>query len=165
MATRKNKKGRKAPRISATGVAEGTIQFGSDKEKWVVKKTHAGIHRWVPFHSTSLFGYAPLTAKILSEHIQKPITVFERESKYTWPTKPSDFDIKYTFTATGDADVQGNTITDWLHYKKPHVKKDDRFIIKGLMKSKNIDSTLQVAPLPGELVSTNLMNTDAFIKV
>ena len=32
------------------------------------------------------------------------------------------------------------------------------------MKSKDISSTLQVAPAPGELVSTNLMNTEAFVK-
>ena len=39
------------------------------------------------------------------------------------------------------------------------------FIIKGTMKSKDIYSTLQVSPKPSELVSTNLMNTQAFIKI
>lgn len=33
------------------------------------------------------------------------------------------------------------------------------------MKSKNIVATIQVGCLPEELVSTNLLNTDAFIKI
>jgi hypothetical protein len=37
-------------------------------------------------------------------------------------------------------------------------------IIDGVMKSKDISSTIHASPIPNELVSTNLMNTDAYIK-
>ena len=167
--TRKVKKGRKSPSASATLYPEGTIEFGSDSDRWVVKETEKGIKRWVPAHSTSLFGYRPLTAKILAKHINKPITVYERQSQNFWPKKSSDFDVKYTFTASGDAELIKNKGKDvkvfpnWLKNKMPAVKKNDIFIIKGTMKSKDLDATIQVAPLPGELVSTNLMNTDAFV--
>jgi hypothetical protein len=33
------------------------------------------------------------------------------------------------------------------------------------MKSKDLDCEIQVAPKPGELVSSNLMNTEAFVKI
>jgi len=154
------KKGRKGPQKSATECAEGTIEVGNDKQRWVVKK-----NRWVPIHSTKLFGYAPLTAKILAKNIRKPISVYERQLLYTWPRKSSDFDVKYTFTATGDAEKGGKVIPNWLKTKTPAVKHNDLVIVRGTMKSNDLDSTLQVAPLPGELVSTNLMNTDAFVKV
>ena len=160
--TRKNK--RKSPIDSATTFPEGAIEFGTDKERWVVKNTK-GIHRWVPFHSAALFGYAPLTSKILAKHINQPIVVYEKMASSSWPSKPSDFDVKYTFTASGDAELRNKEYSNWLKTKTPTVKKNDIFIIKGIMKSNDIDSTIQVGPLPSELVSTNLMNTDAFVKI
>lgn len=162
--TRKNKKDRKAPQVSATEHPEGTIEIGNDKQRWVIKKTAAGTQRWVPFHSTSLFGYTPLTAQFLSTHIGKPVTVYERESSYTWPKNTKDFDVQYSFTGSGDAELHGKYIEGWLKHRTPPVKKNTLCILKGAMKSKQLDSTLQVSPLPAELVSTNLMNTDAFIK-
>ena len=54
---------------------------------------------------------------------------------------------------------------NWLKNKNYIVKENDIFIITGTMKSKDIDATLQVSPKPSELVSTNLMNTQAFIKI
>lgn len=164
MAPAKTRKvGRKAPQKSATECEEGTIEFGNNKERWVVKKTGT-VKRWVPFHSASLFGYAPLTAKILAKNV-KPIIVYERSMIGRWPSSQKDFDVKYTFTPNGDAERGGKVFENWLKEKTPLVKKNDIFIIKGTMESKDISSTLQVAPLPGELVSTNLMNTEAFIKV
>lgn len=172
--TRKN--GRKSPSSSATLHPEGTIEFGKnspsgDSQRWVVKKTDKGVKRWVPFHSTHLFGYAPLTAKILKDNINKPIMVYERAALGTWPKSARDFDVKYSFTASGDAELITNKGKDiqvfpnWLRKKTRAVKKNEYFVIKGTMKSKDLDSNIQVAPLPGELVSTNLMNTDAFIKL
>jgi hypothetical protein len=89
----------------------------------------------------------------------------------TCPTSKRDFDIKYTFTASGDAELisnQGKNVKvfpNWLKTRTPKVKSRDLFIIKGTMKSKDLESTIQVAPLPNELVSSNLMNTEAFVKV
>ena len=164
-------KDRKSPSTSATLHPEGTIEFGKDKNRWVVKQTETGVKRWVPIHSTSLFGYTPLTAKILEKNINKPIVVYERQIGNTWPKSKQDFDVKYTFTASGDAELiknQGKDVKvfpNWLKTKTPKVKSRDLFIIKGMMKSKDLESTIQVAPLPNELVSSNLMNSEAFVRV
>ena len=97
--------------------------------------------------------------------------VYERAALGTWPKSARDFDVKYSFTASGDAELITNKGKDiqvfpnWLRKKTRAVKKNEYFVIKGTMKSKDLDSNIQVAPLPGELVSTNLMNTDAFIKL
>lgn len=168
--TRKIKKDRKSPDSSATLYPEGTIEFGNDSQRWVVKETKSGIKRWVPFHSTVLFGYAPLTAKILEKHINTPITVYEKQAGYVWPKSSREFDVKYSFTASGDAELvkhkQHTLYSNWLKSKTPAVKDGQYVIIKGTLKSNDIDgNNIQVAPLPGELISSNLMNTDAFIKV
>jgi hypothetical protein len=166
---RKTIKKRKSPSTSATEYPEGRIEFGNDKNKWVVKETDKGVKRWVPFHSASLFGYAPLTANVLEKNINKPIVVYERQSQSFWPKSKKDFDVKYSFTASGDAELQTkdkNTLySNWLKARKPAVKPDSVFIIKGVMKSNDLNTDIQVAPLPSELVSTKLMNTDAFIKI
>lgn len=168
--TRKNKTHRKSPESSATAHPEGTIEYASNDERWVVTKTVKGVQRWTPYYSTTLFGYAPLTAKILAKNINKPIMVYEKQSGLMWPKSAKDFDVKYLFTASGDAELmkKGEVIKEfpnWLKKKTPAVKHNDIFIIKGTVNSKDLEATIQVAPLPGELVSTNLMNTDAFIKI
>ena len=156
---------RKSPSNSATEFEEGTIKWGNNNKRWVIKKTDKGVHRWVPFYSTTLFGYSPLTVKYIAAHIGKPITVYERASMETWPKKSSDFDVKYIFTPSGDAEKDGKIFSGWLKSKTPTIKKNDLFRIQGIIKSNDIDSLPQASPLPDELVSTNLMNTDAFIKV
>jgi len=163
------KHSRKGPSESATKFPEGTIEYGNDDNRWVVVKNVKNIPRWVPLASTSLFGYTPLTAKLLAANIGQPVTVYEREIRYTWPTKRSDFDVKYTFIASGDAEVykgkDSKLISNWLRTRKPAVKKNEVFIIKGDLTSNDITAEIKVSPLPAELVSTNLMNTDAFVKV
>jgi len=167
MVSKTLKKDRKAPQISATTQPEGTIEFGRGTERYVVKKTSTNVKRWIPFHSATLFGFRPLTVKILAKHINTPLVVYERQSSSLWPSSTKDFDVKYVFTASGDAELRGKEYTNWLKNKTPAVKKNDILILKGQMKSKELgtDSTIQVAPLPGELISTNLMNTDAFVRV
>jgi hypothetical protein len=156
---------RKSQSESATTFSEGIIKYGNDNKKWVVKKNKNGVKRWVPFSNTTLFGYIPLTAKILAQHIGKPITIYERQSSYMWPKSRKDFDVKYKFIASGHGILKDKKYENWLKTKKPIVKKKDIFIIDGVMISKDINSTLHVSPLPEELVSTNLMNTDSFIKI
>jgi len=167
--TRKVKKDRKSPSTSATLHSEGTIEYGNDTERWVIKETDKGVRRWVPYYSTTLFGYTPLTAKILEKNIGKPLVVYERQSRYTWPKKAADFDVQYTFIASGDAEVykggSSKLIPNWLRSRKPAVKKNDVYIIKGDLTSNDISAEIKVSPLPAELVSSNLMNTDAFVKV
>ena len=161
--TLKNKN-RKSPPGSATESPEGTVEFGNDKQRWVVKKASTGVQRWVPFANTELFGYKPLTADILRQYIGKPLVVYERSLSYMWPKGPKDFDVKYTFTASGDAELNGKQFEGWLKKKTPAVKRKDLFILGGTMKG-DLDSTLQVGIKPDELISSNLMNSDAFVKV
>jgi len=163
--TRKRKVIRREPSTSATFCREGTIDLGQDHQKWVVKRSGLGVKRWAPYHSATLFGYAPLTASILAANINKPIRVYERERRFTWPTKPSEFDVKYTFTATGDASKGESVFAGWLKKRTPAVKKNDTVILEGDLQSKDISATLQVGPLPAELVSSKLMNTEAFVRV
>lgn len=110
-----------------------------------------------------------LTAKILARNIGKKVTVYEREIRNIFPTSTRDFDVKYTFTPSGDGELIKHRIKhilypNWLRKRNYTVKKNDLFFIKGEMKSKNLNGEIQVAPLPTELVSSNLMNTEAFVK-
>jgi len=123
---------------------EGAIKF-SKRKRLVYKNS-----KWIPFESATLNGYKPLTAKILGKFRGKPLTVYEKQATGTWPTKRKDFDVKYTFTTSKEAVLNKS------------LKEGEMFIIEGVMKSQDIDSTLQLAP--SGLVSTNLMNTDAFVK-
>jgi hypothetical protein len=116
---------------------QGTIKIVKGK-RLVYKKS-----KWIPFESVSLNGYKALTAKILGKFRGKPLTVYEKQATDTWPTKRKDFDVKYTFTTSKEGDLK-------------------KSILEGVMKSKDIDSTLEVSH--SGLVSTNLMNTDAFVK-
>jgi hypothetical protein len=159
------KKERKSPTTSATLFPVGTIEWGNNNHKWVIIKNKKGIKHWAPYYSTSLNGYTPLTAKILKKNIDKPIIVYERQSQFTWPKNKNDFDVKYLFKASGDGELNNKVFSNWLKNKTYKVKKNDIFIIKGKMKSKDIDSSIQVSPLPDELISSNLMNTDAFVKI
>jgi len=108
------KHSRKGPAESATKFPERTIEYSNDGYRWVIVKNVKQIPRWVPFASASLFGYTPLTAKFLAANIGKPVTVYEREMRGQWPTKRSDFDVKYTFTPSGDAEREGTVYTNWL---------------------------------------------------
>jgi hypothetical protein len=110
-----------------------------------------------------------LTAKILARNIGKKIAVYEREIRNIFPTSIRDFDVKYTFTPNGDGELIKHRTKhilypNWLRKRNYTVKKNDLFFIKGEMKSKNLNGEIQVAPLPTELVSSNLMNTEAFVK-
>lgn len=155
------------PDLEANLYFEGTIEFGKDSERWVVKQTESGVKEWVPFHSTTLFKFTPLTAKILEQNINKPITVYERQSQSMWPKCLEDFDVKYTFIASGDAEFvkDKQVIQNWLITKTPPVNEGQYVILKGELTSNDIEAGIQVGTLPGELVSSNLMNTDAFIHI
>jgi len=160
--TRKNRNQRKGPTISATSVSEGAMEWGNDKGRWVAKRV-GGSQRWVPFHSAAMFGYAPLTAAYLAKHIGKPVTVYERGSMLDkWPRSPKDFDVKYIFTATGATESGGTVYPKWLKTQKPPVGEDELMIVEGTLTSKHYAGTIQVG-LYG-LISTNLMNSEAFVK-
>jgi hypothetical protein len=150
---------RKAPSGSATKSNLGTIELGIDGNRWVVVQTTNGTKRWSPYHSASLFGFVPLTTKILAKHIGNPLTVYERQSDDNWPTKLSDFDLKYTFTASGGVELNGKIVSG---FAKP-LKRYDMCIIQGTLISNYYFGTIHAAP--NGLVSSNLMNVDAFVRV
>ena len=169
--TRKNP--RKGPSESATDFPEGTIKFGNDKQRWVVVKNIKNIQRWAPLASTTLFGYTPLTVNYLAENIGKPITVYERQMIGKWPTKRGDFDVKYTFTPSGDLAREESgrdrskdvVYKNWLKTRKPPVDSEAWYLILGSMHGDlGEDTALKVSPKPDEVVSSNLNNTDAFVK-
>ena len=158
----KTRKLRKGPSNSASEGMEGTIKEGGNKELWVIKKI-ASSQRWVPYHSCELNGFKPLSVDFLKTHVGKPVQVYERQMSYVWPNSLKDFDVKYTFTPTGNGILKEKVIDNWLKKQSPKVKSNDLFIIEGKMVSKDIESILQAAP--NGLVSSNLMNTQAFVKV
>ena len=95
----------KGPSESASEFPEGTIMLGNDKQDWVVKKISGEQQRWVPYNSTTLFGYKSLTVDYLAKHIGSTITVYEREYKDMWPKTFSKESTAYIhkFTPTGNA--------------------------------------------------------------
>ena len=157
----KTRKVRKGPSESASYFPEGTIRLGNDKQNWVVKKVSGGVKRWVPYNTTELFGYKPLTVDYLAKHIGKTITVYEREYKDTWPKNFSKTSNPYIhkFTPTGNALLGKKVLTDWLKTQSPKIKNNSMFFIEG-----KEDLPLQVDSKNKTTVSNNIMNTEAFVK-
>lgn len=158
----KTRKARKGPTESASDFPEGTIKIGNDGQDWVVKKVSGGSQRWVPYSTTELFGYKRLTVDYLAKHIGKPITVYEREYKDTWPKTFSKESTAYIhkFTPTGNALLGKKVLTGWLKTQSPQIKNNTMFFIEG------VDVLpLQVDSKNKTLVSSNLMNMEAFVKV
>ena len=163
--TRKNKGGsRKSPSESATDFPEGTIKIGNNKEKWVVKKVSGGSQRWIPYESVELFGYKALTVDYLAKHIGKPVKIYEREYSDLWPTKSNSKLFASTFTPNGNAGPLTNKkrIEGWLKTQKPSIKDRTVFTIDG--SGDGLDS-LQVDSINKTIVSSNMMNQEAFVKV
>ena len=161
-------KGRKSPTASATEFPEGTIQEGNDKHSWVVKKA-GGSQRWVPVDSAELFGYKRLTVDDLAKHIGKPLTIYEREYCDVWPPKGPCKIQSAVFTSTGDAGPIDREKRDvgWLKSRSPSIKPRTMYTVDGTLLYKGgpqVDG-LQVDSVGQKLVSSRLMNTEAFIKV
>ena len=163
--TRKNKGGsRKSPSESATDFPEGTIKVGNNKQNWVVKKVSGGSQRWIPYESVELFGYKALTVDYLAKHIGKPVKIYEREYSDLWPTKSNSKLYASTFTPNGNAGPLTNKkrIEGWLKTQKPSIKDRTVFTIDG--SEDGLDS-LQVDSINKTIVSSNMMNQEAFVKV
>ena len=163
----KTRKVRKAPVESATSLPEGTI-----KGKWVIKKVTGGSQRWMPISSVELNGFRLFTTDYAAKHIDKPIILYCREYKEVWPSKtawskPSDSTYtKVTFVPNGDA-IKGKTrIPGWLKTKTPAIKKGDQFAIDGPLYENrtHFADSVQVDSSDGKMLSTNLMNTEVFVK-
>ena len=126
----------------------------------------------MPITSVELNGFRLFTTDYAAKHIGKPIMLYTREYKETWPSKtawskPSDSTYtKLIFVPNGDA-IKGKTrIPGWLKTKSPAIKKGDRFAIDGPLYENNkyFADSVQVDSSDGKMLSTNLMNTEVFVK-
>ena len=157
-------KGRKAPEESATSLPEGTMKAG-----WVIKKASNGVPRWIHQESVELNGLKLLTVDYAAKHIGKPITLYCREFKDTWPSKshwsPKKDATHYTltFTPNGNARVGSKVLEGWLKSSGP-VKKG--YLIDGpvLQGKELLVDGVQLDSNGGKLMSTNFMNTEVFVK-
>jgi hypothetical protein len=160
---------RKSPEESAIEFPIGTIKKGNDKNKWVITQTASGVKRWSPYTSVELNGYKALTVNYLKKNIGKEIKVYEREYKDTW-VKKSEKMFRSTFIPTGNA-VSGKNFTvieNWLKTQKPEIKDNTIFGIEGNLKypGEKINLvSLQVDSKNKSLVSSNIINMEAFIKI
>jgi len=169
----KTRKVRKSPAESATSLPEGTI-----KGNWVIKKASNGVPRWIPKASAELNGFHLFTTDIAAKHIGKPIVLYCREYKETWPkksawSKPADSThVKFKFVPSGDALKDKTVLEGWLKTQKPSVKPGTHFSISGPLYecrgascTDSIADGVQLDSGDGKTLSVNLMNTETFVKV
>jgi hypothetical protein len=164
------KASRPSPTESATAFPEGTIRVGGNKSRWVVTKTAAGVKRWTPYENAALLGYKPLTVDVLCENIGKPVKVYERALRMyedTWPTGSKDFDVRYEINPTGDVIFGGKLRPHWLKTQKPRLPSGAyRNEVMGTYSSfGNYSGPIRVDPITKCLVSSNIDNTEAFVKI
>jgi hypothetical protein len=165
--SRQTRKLRPSPSESATSLPEGTIRRGGNKRRWVIKKMNNGVHRWIPAESAELNGIKLLTVNSMENKIGKEIRIYLREYSDAWPSH-SEFEPEFTFIPDGHARINNNKrlLENWLHTRNPPVKKGQYFYITGIGTYDGSDKefdTLQVESKNGEIVSPNLINTEAFV--
>jgi len=167
MKTRKATKGRPSPTESATAFPEGTIRVGGNKSRWAVTKTKVGVKRWTLYENAVVGLYKPLTIDVLCKNKGKPIKVYERSMKYFWPTGPWDFDVRYEITPTGDLTFGGKLRPNWIETQKPRLPSGAyRNEVMGTYSSfGNYKGPIHVDPITKCLVSSNVDNTEAFVKI
>ena len=134
---------RKSPKESATLFSEGVIMRGIDKSQFVVKKTAQGVKRWVPYASTTLHGFRPAKTTDISK--SKPTILYERGYMDTWPKSTRKL-TKVIFRPTGK--ITKMYIEGYLKYPR------EPEFFGALVFNKET-----------KLVSSNLLNTEAFVKL
>ena len=158
-----NKSSRPSPSESAGLFGEGVIKRGNNGQNWVIKKASNGIQRWVPLaNGPDIGGIIPLTVDYLAKHIGKQVIIYETEYVGRYPTR-AEFQGSTTFTPSGDAKVGGNKLlAGWLRKQKPTIPDRVVFSVIG-MGADNLP--LQVDSINKKLVSSNIMNMQAWVKV
>ncbi len=166
---RQTRKIRPSPAESATSFPEGTIRKGGNRNMWVVRKM-GGVNRWIPVESAEINGIRLLTVDYMKTMIGKEISIFLREYSDTWPST-KDFKTYLRFIPDGNARIGKNkkVLENWLRTKTPSVKKGQYFFVTGIGTygkdyTTTVDS-LQVSSGSGTVVSPNLMNTEAFVRI
>ena len=167
----KTRKVRKSPQESATEVPEGTVRLGGNRQFWVAKRIGKS-NRWIPSDTAELFGLRKLTVDDLVAG--RTIIFYEREYCDNWPTLKDHRAMegcqlyKVVFTPSGHADVGGKTIPRWLETRRPPIKDRTVFTVNGRLEYENnkpIDAGLQVDSRNKRLVSSRIMNMEAFIQI
>ena len=165
---------RPSPSNSATSLPEGTIRTGGNGAYWVIVQTSKGIPRWVPTESCELNGWRILTVDYLAKNIGKPVEIYEREYMDTWPGKNQKMRDKLKFIPNSHLQIQINrkkTLAEnWLATRKPPIQKGQMLLLQGLgdwygTEKEMKGFSMQVDSGNGKLVSSNVMNTEAFVKV
>ena len=165
---RKTRKARKSPPESATSVPEGTIKGG-----WVTKKASNGVPRWVPEGSVELNGFRKFTTDYAAKHIGETIVIYTREYKDRWPSATAwsrhedSSHERLKFVPNGDALAGTKRLDNWLKTQKPAIKDNTMFSIDGpvyYMKGNYIADGMQVDSINKKILSTNVMNTETFVK-
>jgi hypothetical protein len=168
------KASRPSPSESATSLPEGTIRTGGNGAYWVIEQTSKGIPRWVPTESCELNGWRILTVDYLAKNIGKPVEIYEREYMDTWPGKNEKMRDKLKFIPNGHLQIQINRkktlVENWLATRKLPIQKGQMLLLQGLgdwygTEKKMKEFSMQVDSRNGKLVSSNVMNTEAFVKV
>jgi len=134
---------RKSPKESATLFKEGVIMEGKHSKYFVIKKTAQGVKRWVPYVSAELFGFRVARESDISK--TKPTVLYERGYLDTWP-KTTRGMTKVIFRPASGVYKRG--ISGYIKYPK----------------TEEFFGGLLVNPTTKQ-VSTNLLNTEAFIKL
>ena len=171
--TRQSKKIiRPSPSESATSLPEGTIRRGGNGARWVIVRTSKGIPRWTPTESCELNSWRALTVDYLAKNIGKPVEIYEREYMDTWPAKNVKMGEKLKFIPSGHLQVnRKKTLSEnWLATRKPAIQKGQMLLLQGLgdgygTEKEMKEFSMQVDSGNGKLVSSNVMNMEAFIKV
>ncbi len=164
---------RQSPDASATSVPEGTIEIGNNGAPWVAVTARNGVQRWTPYISTQLNGMKILTVDYLSQHVGKPVVIYDRSASARWPSGPkARFEEIYTFVPNGDAKPlnKKTPFKGWLFTRSPDPSKIKGYLrIEGIRtSSKEEDIDRYWGPIVtggGDVASSNPRNTQSFVRV
>ena len=171
-ATKTQKAARKSPTESATSVAEGTIRRGNDGSNWVSVKAATGVQRWVPVASATLHGLRRLTVDDVASAFRagKPLTFFERGGgEPMWPASVRGLG-RTLFHPNGDLLVGKKRYAGWLRTRTPGIRDHTMCLLDGLIvfnpgtkDHMEVAGGVQIDSLNKKLVSSNIMNVEAFV--
>jgi hypothetical protein len=150
-------------------------------------------NKWVAAYSDKavLNGFRKFTVDYAAKHINKPVILYTREYGSKWPARNAwtkaagNADNTYSrmkFTPNGDAGIMGrkNKFVKWLTTRSPLIKEGTHFYVDGetffcnnkAQRTSPYDCDpdefladgLQVDTKDKQTLSTNLMNTEVFVK-
>ena len=152
------------------------------KNKWVAASSDKAI----------LNGFRKFTVDYAAKHINKPLILYTREYGSKWPVRNAwtkaagNAENTYSrmkFIPNGDAGIMGRKkkFVNWLTTRSPPIKEGTHFYVDGgtffcnnkAQRASPYDCDpdefladgLQVDTKDKQILSTNLMNTEVFVKV